>query len=229
VLSCVTRRARHKGKTVGDDDDGVPTLGAETIAAAVHLMSQLYATAMREVPPIVSSSPFAALELPAITPHTIDYFEHDETETLFDAIEQLSGEAARTVVELGMWVGLRPGELFGLHGHRVNWLRGTVEVIDVMTRMPGTEDGPPPAPFAWRDAECCVTAGHHRPSGSGDSRAASAPADAPGADSPVFPTDAIGLVVEPVSVHAFPLGQLAFLCAIAGPRPGAGVLEARAE
>jgi hypothetical protein len=33
-----------------------------------------------------------------------------------------------------MWVGLRPGELYGLHGHRVNWLRGTVEVIEVMTR-----------------------------------------------------------------------------------------------
>jgi integrase len=33
-----------------------------------------------------------------------------------------------------MWVCLRPGELYGLHGHRVNWLRGTVEIIDVMTR-----------------------------------------------------------------------------------------------
>jgi hypothetical protein len=63
VPSCVTRRARHKGKTVGDDDDGVPTLGGETIAAAVHLMSQLYATAMREVPPIVSSNPLAVWRL----------------------------------------------------------------------------------------------------------------------------------------------------------------------
>jgi integrase len=49
-------------------------------------------------------------------------------------VEELSGKAARTLVELGMWVGLRPGELYGLHGHRVNWLRGTVEVIEVMTR-----------------------------------------------------------------------------------------------
>jgi integrase len=36
--------------------------------------------------------------------------------------------------ELGMTVGLRPGELYGLHGHRVNWLRGTLTVVDVMTR-----------------------------------------------------------------------------------------------
>lgn len=33
-----------------------------------------------------------------------------------------------------MAVGLRPGELYGLHGHRVNWLRGTLTVVDVMTR-----------------------------------------------------------------------------------------------
>jgi integrase len=128
------RRARHKGKAVADDDEDVPTLGPETIAAAVHLMSQLYTMAMREVPPIVTVNPFAALELPAIQPHAIDFFTRDEAEALFDAVEELSGKAARTLVELGMWVGLRPGELYGLHGHRVNWLRGTVEVIEVMTR-----------------------------------------------------------------------------------------------
>jgi integrase len=128
------QRARHKGKAVTNDDKDVPTLGPETIAAAVHLMSRLYTMAMREAPPIVTANPFAALELPAIQPHAIDFFEHGEAEALFDAVEELSGKAARTLIELGMWVGLRPGELYGLHGHRVNWLRGTVEVIDVMTR-----------------------------------------------------------------------------------------------
>lgn len=34
-----------------------------------------------------------------------------------------------------MDVGLRPGELFGLHGHRVDWLRGKLTVADVMTRQ----------------------------------------------------------------------------------------------
>jgi integrase len=97
-------------------------------------MSQLYSMAMREAPPIVTANPFAALELPAIQPHAIDFFEHGEAEALFDAVEELAAKAARTLVELGMWVGLRPGELYGLHGHRVDWLRGTVEVIDVMTR-----------------------------------------------------------------------------------------------
>jgi hypothetical protein len=70
--------------------------------------------------------------------------------------------------------------------------------------------------------EIRVTASNHRPARSGDSRPASAAApgsvrtregaasaDAPGANgTPAFPVT-IGLVVEPVSVHAFPLGQLA--------------------
>lgn len=36
------RRARHQGRTVADADEDVPAIGAETIGAAVHLMSQLY-------------------------------------------------------------------------------------------------------------------------------------------------------------------------------------------
>jgi integrase len=34
-----------------------------------------------------------------------------------------------------MDVGLRPGEIYGLHGHRVDWLRSQIQVIDVMTRL----------------------------------------------------------------------------------------------
>jgi integrase len=37
-------------------------------------------------------------------------------------------------MELGMQAGLRFEELAGLHGHRVDWLRGRIEVVDVMTR-----------------------------------------------------------------------------------------------
>ena len=53
-------------------------------------------------------------------------------------------------------------------------------VISPGETMPGTEDGHPAA-FAWRGAGCRVTAGHHRPGGSGDSRpvSAAAPVSAP--------------------------------------------------
>jgi hypothetical protein len=33
-----------------------------------------------------------------------------------------------------MQVGLRPEEIYGLHGHRVDWLRGKLAVVDVITR-----------------------------------------------------------------------------------------------
>lgn len=129
-----TRRARHKGRAVSGDDADVPLIGAETVCAAAHLMSQLYGMAAKETPPIVMVNPFAGLELPVIRPGEIHYFERDEAAALYDAVEELSGRGARLLVELGMTVGLRPGELYGLHGHRVNWLRSTLTVVDVMTR-----------------------------------------------------------------------------------------------
>jgi integrase len=130
-----TRRARHKGKPVADDDENVPALSASTIHDVVHLMTLLYKVAMKEHPPLVVVNPFADLELPRIEPRPIEFYEHDEAEALYASVEYLSGPEWRTMVELGMQVGPRPGELSGLHGHRVDWLRGKVQIIDVMTRM----------------------------------------------------------------------------------------------
>ena len=39
------------------------------------------------------------------------------------------------MIGLGMQAGLRFGELAGLHGHRVDFLRGKIQVIDVVTRQ----------------------------------------------------------------------------------------------
>lgn len=128
-----TRLARHKGRAVTADDEDVPLLGGETIAAAVHLMSSLYAAAMKETPPLVSINPFAALELPEIAPRALEFLEHDEADALYGAAEAI-GAQWRVLIELGTEAGLRPGELYGLHGHRVDWLRGRLQVIDVMTR-----------------------------------------------------------------------------------------------
>jgi integrase len=125
-----TRRARHQGKAVADGDEDVPLLSAATIADIVHVMSSLYRLAMREHPPLVVANPFADLELPEKEPRPVEFYEHEEAAALYAA----AGEW-RTLIELGMDVGLRPGELYGLHGHRVDWLRGQLAVIDVMTRQ----------------------------------------------------------------------------------------------
>ena len=108
----------------------MPVLSAATIADIAHLMSSLYRLAMREHPPLVIVNPFADLELPKIEPRPVEFYERDEAAALYEA----AGES-RTLIELGMDVGLRPGELYGLHGHRVDWLRGKLTVADVMTRQ----------------------------------------------------------------------------------------------
>jgi integrase len=125
-----TRRARHQGRAVIDAGEDVPMLSAATIADIVHLMSSLYRLAMREHPPLVSVNPFADLELPRIEPRPVEFYEPEEAAALYDA----AAGQWRTLIELGMQAGLRPGELYGLHGHRVDWLRSRIEVVDVMTR-----------------------------------------------------------------------------------------------
>jgi integrase len=116
-------------------DDSVPLLSAATIRDVVHLMTQLYKAAMKENPPLVGVNPFADLELPVIEPRAVEFYEHDEAEALYAAVEILAGPGWRTLAELGMEVGLRPGEIYGLHGHRVDWFRAQIQVIDVMTRL----------------------------------------------------------------------------------------------
>ncbi|HCU91444.1 MAG TPA: hypothetical protein DHU96_01250 [Actinobacteria bacterium] len=43
--------------------------------------------------------------------------------------------ASGICAELGTQVGMRPGGISGLHGHRVDWLRSQITVVDVMTRQ----------------------------------------------------------------------------------------------
>jgi integrase len=130
-----TRLARYRGRDVQAGDEGVPVLSAATIADVVHIMSALFRAATREQPPVVLANPFAELELPVIEPRPVEFYEPGEARALYAAIGDLAGPGWRTLAELGMDVGLRPGEIFGLHGHRVDWLRGKLTVVDVMTRQ----------------------------------------------------------------------------------------------
>lgn len=129
----VTKVMRHRGRSVEDDGE-VPFLSAATIHEAVHTMSVLYMLALKEDPPLVTSNPFAKLDLPKIQPRPVEFYEHEEADQLYDALEGKFGLKWRTLAELGMHVGLRPGEIYGLHGNRVDWTRGLVHVTHVMTR-----------------------------------------------------------------------------------------------
>ena len=119
---------------VTEDDEDVPLLSAATIDDIVHIMSQLYSAAMREHPAArarQSLRPPRAAEDRAAAGRVL---EHEEAEALYAAAEEI-GAQWRTLIELGTEVGLRPGEIYGLHGHRVDWLGSQIQVIDVMTRQ----------------------------------------------------------------------------------------------
>jgi hypothetical protein len=135
---------------------------------------------MKERPPIVLTNPFAELDLPRIEPRTVEFYEPAEAAALYEAIERLSGPKWRTLAELGMQVGQRPGEMYGLHGHRVDWLRGRIEVVDVMTavgcgsgRSPSGRTGSCPCPLTcWRTCRSSWRSARGIPSCSPPRRAA---------------------------------------------------------
>jgi len=128
------KRARHKGVDADRHDD-VPTLAADTVHQIVNVMSALCEAAVNERPPIILSNPFADLDLPTVPPAPIDFYTHEEAEALLAVLERHPQPQWAALVGLGMWAGLRPGEIFGLHGDRVAWLREQVEVTRVLTRV----------------------------------------------------------------------------------------------
>ena len=94
----------------------MPLLSAATIADVVHILSSLYRLAMREHPPLVTVNPFADLELPRVQPRPVEFYEPAEAEALYEAAETVAGPGMRTLVELGMLAGLRPGRCTGSTG-----------------------------------------------------------------------------------------------------------------
>lgn len=125
------RRARHRGKAADAD---APLISAATVHTIVHVMSALFDAAVNERPAIVMSNPFVDLQLPIIPPSPIDFYSRDEADALLAELDRNYAPQWAALVGLGMWVGLRPGEIFGLHADRVNWLRHNVEVTRVLTR-----------------------------------------------------------------------------------------------
>jgi len=129
-----TKRARHLGRPVEDGDDS-PYLAAATVREIVDLMSSLYLGAMKGRPPIVLANPFADLDLPRKSKSPPDFLDHDEAAAIIAALRHLRpDEPWHLYVEMGTWMGLRLGELAGLPGSRIGWLRHEVQVQQVMTR-----------------------------------------------------------------------------------------------
>lgn len=122
-----TRRAHHGGRRLTDDDDDV--LAPGTIAGIVVVMTSLFNAALAESPALVSANPFARLALPELPPGRVVWYSRDEHEAILAAMRNL-GVAARwqVMADLGAYCGLRYGEMVGLPGSNVGWLRGELNV-----------------------------------------------------------------------------------------------------
>lgn len=129
----VTPRVRWGGRRVLDEDDA-PYLGPGTIAGIVQTMTTVYNSAMGETPPVVLTNPFLRLALPTIPPGRIVFYSHEEHEQILVAMRELGIDLRwRVFCDLAAWVGLRYGEIAGLPGDNVGWLRNEINVWQVWT------------------------------------------------------------------------------------------------
>jgi integrase len=127
----VTPRAKWGGRRILDEDDA-PYLAPGTIAGIVGVMTGLYRAAVADS--IVVTNPFANLALPTIPPARVVYYSREEHARLLAAMDRLGLDYRwRVMTDLAAHVGLRYGEMAGLAGDRVNWLRGEIEVSRVWT------------------------------------------------------------------------------------------------
>jgi hypothetical protein len=93
----------------------VPLLGAEMVHSCVNAMSELYARAMAEHPPLVVADPFSGLDLPEIPPRPVEFYEHAEAEQLYATVEARPGATGGRSSSWACTSACGPGEIYGLH------------------------------------------------------------------------------------------------------------------
>lgn len=96
--------------------------GAPTIRHCHARLSSMMKAAVKAR--LIPTSPCDGIELPTVAQRPPRWFTGDE----MAAILEWLNEPYRTMTELAAWSGLRYGELAGLHGEDVDWLRETLHV-----------------------------------------------------------------------------------------------------
>ena len=124
-------RARKRGDKLERPctGSGKPAgLGAWTIQGAVSHLSGLLTAAVEDG--LLPANPAVRLDLPPARPKPVFYWTRSEAAQI---VMQLGGRDA-LAVDLGMHVGLRPGELFGLRRRYIDTDRWLMHVHGVATR-----------------------------------------------------------------------------------------------
>jgi len=120
------RELTLSGRTVAE---GTPPAGlaAATVHGIYQLLGAMLDAAVRDR--VILSSPCARVDLPTIGRRLPQWF----TDEQLDAVAGELAEPWSTMTLLMGWAGLRWGEAAGLDSRNVAWLRGRVEVVDVLT------------------------------------------------------------------------------------------------
>jgi len=109
--------------------------GRDLAPATVHKAYQLFAKTMAAAVDsgMLVQTPCRGVPLPKVEHEEMRYLNPVEVACLADAIRPLY----RTLVLVGAYGGLRIGELAGLRRGRVDLLRGTVTVAEIVTEVEG--------------------------------------------------------------------------------------------
>ena len=106
-------------------------LAAETVVKAYQLLGRTMTAAVNA--DMLVRSPCRAVRLPKIERQEMRFLTPAEVARLADAI----GRRYRALVLLAAYGGLRIGELAGLRRGRVNLVRGTVDVAEIVVEVRG--------------------------------------------------------------------------------------------
>jgi integrase len=119
-------------------------LAPATVAKTYQVMNKIMAAAVDAG--LLARSPCRAIRLPRVERERPRFLSPTEIARLADAIDP----RYRALVLVGAYGGLRIGELAGLTRRRVDLLRGTVEVTEIVTEVEGVVSVGPPKTRASR-------------------------------------------------------------------------------
>ncbi|MFE3197201.1 tyrosine-type recombinase/integrase [Embleya sp. NPDC059237] len=103
-------------------------VGTSAIHRAYNLFSSMMKAALYDE--VIAVSPCRGIDLPPIAEKPPQWFTRDEAYAVLGELV----EPWRTMCLTGIYTGLRWGELSGLHGHRIDWLRSRLFVVEVNTK-----------------------------------------------------------------------------------------------
>ena len=119
-------------------------LAPSTVAKCYQVLGKVMAAAVDAG--LIARSPCRAIKLPRVERESPRFLTPAEVARLADAIDP----RYRALVLVGAYGGLRIGELAGLTRRRVDLLRGTVEVAEIITEVEGHLGGGLPKTAAGR-------------------------------------------------------------------------------